>query len=824
MGIITQIINHHKEKVKWRNETCTKSIDDYAALIKQLEVLFENESEFIDSSMIDSWKLNYHQVEESMNLINQRRLKRARNYTKLKKLQTTLKNKYEFIQNDFTNHNDKVAKIKIDYVNNTIRLIEGIKLDDQQSMCIAKDVYNHLVLAGAGTGKTTTIIGKIKYLLKSNAYKSEDILVLSFTNASATEMSERIKKECECNIQASTFHKLGLNIIKEVKNKYPKIRSNGIKQFVRAQLQKNIEDKSYLKILNEYLMYHKVNAKSEFDFSCEEEYNNYLSLNPPTTLKKEVVKSYGEMDIANFLFEKGIRYIYEKPYYIDTCDEEYGQYNPDFYLPEYNIYIEYFGIDRKGNVPKYFKSRHGGSASSEYNESIQWKRNLHKKQNTSLIECFAYEKMEGCLLRNLEKNLKKLSINLIDRDTFEIWKEISQSENSLIDGLVELFETVINLIKSNNYTVNDLRRLNQKDGKGNKSNDLIITLIEPIFEAYQKELNDNQEIDFNDMINIATQYVIEGKYKHSYKYVIVDEYQDISQARFNLLNEMRKSNPFKLFCVGDDWQSIYRFAGSDIGFILDFEKYWGFSEVSKIETTYRFSQSLIDISGSFIMKNPKQKKKSIKGKLNSNEFALGEINGYTEDYACQFMLKRLDDLPMDSSIFFIGRYSFDKNFISNNSSFKLKYNNENKMIDVIYEKRKDLKIKFISAHKSKGLQADYVFIINNKRGKMGFPSQIQDAPILKLLLSYHDEFLFAEERRLFYVALTRAKVKAFIVTVKNNESSFANELKKDYKKAIKLEAFKCPKCGGKLLKRNGPYGTFYGCSNYSKNGCTYKRT
>ena len=350
-----------------------------------------------------------------------------------------------------------------------------------------------------------------------------------------------------------------------------------------------------------------------------------------------------------------------------------------------------------------------------------------------------------------------------------------------------------------------------------------MALLEPIFNSYCAYLHEHKEIDFNDMINLATQFVEQRKYISPYKYVIVDEYQDISKARFSLLNSMRKSNDYDLFCVGDDWQSIYRFAGSDIGYILNFEQYWGSTEISKIETTYRFTQKLIEISGNFIMQNPVQIKKSIKGKTDAVGFALGEISGYTDKFSIEFMAKKLEDLPRDSSVFFIGRYSFDAKLLSDSGLFECQFNNVSGYVGVKYRKRIDLKMSFITAHKSKGLQADYIFIINKKKSRMGFPSKIQDAAILNLLLDNCDQYPYAEERRLFYVALTRAKKKAFLVTVNNQESEFAMELKERYGNELKREQWECPLCGGKLLKKKGPYGEFFGCSNYKTTGCRYKR-
>ena len=700
--------------------------------------------------------------------------------------------------------------------------VEGRRLDEQQMSSIVKPSMNHLIIAGAGTGKTTTIVGKIKYVLAKGIYKPEEILVLSFTKASAEEMSERINKETQCPITAYTFHKLGLEIIKAVEGKIPKIYSKAVSSFVREQLKDLLKDTNFVNKLCNYALFYRNTIRTQEDFRNPEEYSDYLSSNAPKTLKGETVKSYGELDIANFLYQNQIRYEYEASYKFDTNDAEYGQYHPDFYLPDYDLYIEYFGINREGKVADYFRSKDGMSASAAYQASMKWKRKIHSSKNTVMVECYAYEKFENNLLSNLETKLKEKHISLNPLAPEVLWERINKDNEGLTDGIIELFGTVISLIKSNNYSFDYVEMLASKQ-KNSWSNMYILSLIKPLYEAYDNMLKTNNEIDFNDMINCAAAYVREGKYKNMYKFFIVDEYQDISKSRFGLLNELRKSSFYDLFCVGDDWQSIYRFAGSDVNFIVNFDKYWGPTETGRIETTYRFTDSLIRISSDFIMRNPGQIQKSICTKNPDNRFSLGVITGFTEKYAVQFMLERLEELPNDSTVFFIGRYSFDVDLLKDNGNFKFSFDKESSDVIVSYSKRPDLKMKFITAHRSKGLQADYVFIINNKDTKMGFPSKIQDSPIMDLLLENAEMYPFAEERRLFYVALTRAKHKVFLVTVKDNESVFARELIAKYERQINEERFTCPRCGGKLQKKTGQYGVFLGCSNYGTNGCTFKR-
>lgn len=821
MGFIRIIIQQFQEKRKKRNDACNKLISHIDNALQDAEAIFSVPQSFVDPDTETLWKKKHSEVlnpeKEKM-----QRLKKASQYKTLCAKQLELFDIAHSMAQQIIQHNEHAASMKIQTAYSLIGNVEGHWLDLQQMTCIVKEAHNHLVIAGAGTGKTTTIVGKIKYLLKTGKYLPKDILVLSFTNASASEMKERISVETGHNIAAFTFHKLGLNIISKVNGTMPKITKINLRKFIKEQLELNICSDAYLKLLNSYFLYNRVLAKSEFEFKSQEEYNEYLKLNPPTTINNENVKSYGEMDIANFLLQNGIQYIYEHPYEIDTRTSEYGQYHPDFYLPDYKIYIEYFGINRNGEVPSYFKTENGINATEIYRASMEWKRNLHNEHQTTMIECYAYEKLEGNLLDTLKTKLKDASVVLEPKSSNEIWTQIISKDNSLIDGIIELFETLINLIKSNGYDITTVRKLNCNENNKH-TNNILLSLLEPIFNAYDKYLSKHNEIDFNDMINQASEYVKQGKYINSYKYVIVDEYQDISKARFNLLNCLRKSSDYNLFCVGDDWQSIYRFAGSDIDFILNFSKHWGATEISKIETTYRFSQKLIEISSDFIMENPIQIRKSIIGKAKDIGFPLGEISGYTDKYAIEFMLKKLNDIPKGSSIFFIGRYSFDVKKLNDNKLFSCQYNNTTGFITVKIKSRPDLNMTFLTAHKSKGLQADYVFIINNKKSRAGFPSKIQDVPILNLLLDNHDQYPHAEERRLFYVALTRAKKKVFIITINDQESEFVMELKERYLRELKNEKFECPLCGGHLVKRSGPYGEFFGCSNYYITGCNYKR-
>lgn len=796
-------------------DDATKQLDSW----KKEHDEFLIQHRFIDYQELYNWK-NKNAFPNKTSIGFTLNINIIRKYNNYKKHYNELKRISNLLKDNIESHNKMIASEKMGVFRNICGKIEDRELDDNQIDAIVRENRNQLVLAGAGSGKTTTIIGKVKYLIKTNFAKPNEILILSFTDASVKEMEERVSKEIGQDIEVYTFHKLGLKIIERITNKKPKIYRGELRNFVKEQLLFQIKNNVYLNNIIRFISNGKYGNKESFDFKTQEEYEEYLTINPPTTLQGEVVKSYGEMEIANYLYTNNIKYKYEDRYKYDTTTNDHQQYHPDFYLVDYDIYIEYYGIDENLKVAPYFKGKDGVPASKLYNDSIEWKRQTHKKYNQKYIECYYYEKKNNKLIENLEKNLIKEKVNINPKSCEEIWQDINNRNNGIIDEITKTFETVINLLKNNNYTIEYFIEI-MKNKSNYNNNLLIINLIRPIYEAYQNELNKYGEIDFNDMINLSTYYVQQTEYKHNYKYVIVDEYQDISKSRFNLLFELRKQADYKLFCVGDDWQSIYRFNGSDINLITHFVNYWGETYTSKIENTYRFSNELAKLSGSFIMKNPNQIKKSINGYI-GNTFPVAIINGYTEKNCVDFLEEKLLNFEKNSTVYFIGRYAFDVNILKCNSNYQLRYNNVKKYTEIIYLKRKDLKIIFLTAHKSKGLQADYVVILNNKNTGMGFPSKINDLPIINLLLENNDEYANSEERRLFYVAITRSKKKTYLLTIDKNKSSFIKELEKDYGNNLKEKYIKkCPNCNGNLVIKSGKYGNFFGCTNYPN--CTYTK-
>lgn len=744
-----------------------------------------------------------HKILFNIGLVNKELKSNIRSYLDL----------YSSFRRDVDSHNDRLASDRISGIGRMINPVEGRELDCQQLKSIALDLHTRLVLAGAGTGKTTTIVGFIKYLLASGKADPEEILALSFTNATVDELKKRIQAETGQRVETTTFHRLGIKVIASSEGKVPKISNTDLRGFISDEIKRKRTDLHYVRLLNDYLVFDFDGQRNETSFATNSDYAHYLKENPLITLKGEKVKSFGEADIANFLAMNGVPYEYESSYEVDTNDSRYGQYHPDFHLTGTNIYIEYFGIDRHGNVAPFMIDR-DPNASKEYLDGIEWKRTIHRDNNTSLIELYAYNRSDDVLQDMLTKKLAELSIQLHPVSPDEVFDDMLKCNSLKFNSAVSSFTTILTLMKGTGKTWEEAYP------KGNFSNrrklKRLEELLRPLYDAYQGYLRDNNEIDFEDMLNVASGCIDRGRYHHPYRYVIVDEYQDMSESRFNLLRSMRQDRDFRMYCVGDDWQSIYRFNGSNVSYILDFERYWGPSAVCMIETTYRFNGDLLRLSSEFMCANKRQYQKQLRG-VGSGNCPVRPIQASSPSSMRYRIGEVLKQLPESSSVLFLGRYNQDI-IILEKEGYSWKPEIGSKATRVFYSPRRDLDMRFMTIHGSKGLQADYVISLNNNVGTYGFPSNRNEPPVIKLLLG-SDDSQQDEERRLFYVAMTRAKKGLYLASYYNRQSTFFKEIFK--MDLMKGEEMYCPICRGQLMVRKGRYGQFYGCENFPS--CRFTR-
>ena len=795
---MTETIKKKYNNLSFKIITVQKEMSDFLSLYGKQYVNQQSVLEY--SAEVDNIFKLYQNIKSPLRFLKNRTVNRS-----ISQLQMTLSK----IVQTRESCNLRLLERQASQLNPEVLRHKDKCLDEYQILPVMVDEHNVLVIAGAGTGKTSTILGKIKYLLMEKKVSPQNILVLTYTKASSEDMIDRIKSVTGLEIDVSTFHKLGRQIITAVEGKVPTLTNIELQSFVSSTIQGLLKNNiDYKRKLLNYLSFHQYLSKTAFDFKTEQEYKKFLELHPYITLKGEKVKSSEEVLIGNFLFTNGIEYEYERKYEVDTADQEYGQYVPDFYLVDSKIWIEHFAINKDNNVPPFFRGNHGKSAKNSYLDSMDWKRKIHKENKTTLVETYSYEFFDGSIFNSLETNLvdQKVSFNKMSVDDLFL-KFLGNKK--VMNGLVELFSTVINLAKSGNVGLNDFKTMEMT-----QESDFLRDLILPIYSLYEEELEKNKEIDFGDMLNQATKYISEDRFESKYDYVIVDEFQDISNATYRFLQELRKIRDYKLLCVGDDWQSIYRFAGSNINYITSFENYFGPTETFKIRKTYRFSESIAEKSGSFIQRNPNQLEKEMVCESRRNSYDVGLIEAAGDTSCIEQLSQKLNELEKDVDILFIGRYRDDIEILRNRSSYHCVFDSKIQAIQVKYSNRPDLKIIFRTAHQSKGLEADYVFIINNKEGLYGFPSQIQDQPIIEYFLGTKDNYPFSEERRLFYVALTRARKKVWLVVNQYEKSSFIRELQHYYGNEFERERYSCPKCGNKLTKKVGKFGPFLGCTDY----------
>lgn len=747
---------------------------------------------------------------------------------------------YDSLSEEIDQRNKDYIKFALAHDDSKLFEVDGKKLDKQQAEVVLSDEDKTLVIAGAGSGKTLTITGKVKYLCYTHKAKPEEILLISFTNKAADKMTERIKNKLNIPITATTFHKLGLSIITKALGYRPVVYDN-IDHFIENLFEtKLINEPDFIKDLTEFFAYYldipsniqdfrSLGALYEHERECDLEtlkskYERELFLEDEAnirkkgliTLRDEHVKSVEETKIANFLFINGINYEYEKLYPYEVEGIARKAYRPDFYLPDYDIYLEHFGITEDYRCPWLTKVEE-----KKYIDSIIWKRALHLEHGTKLLETYSYYTEKGILFPKLKELLLANGVQFKPLPFNDIFNKIyAKKSNKYFSEFLKLCTTFIVLFKSNNSAIGKLDAIEQDSIDNDflyQRNKLFLDIIRRILAEYDAFLKANNMVDFSDMVNIASNNVALDKTIAPYKYVIVDEYQDISVSRFMLLKAILDETKAKLLCVGDDWQSIFRFAGSDVSLLTNIEEQLGPVKLLKIEKTYRSSQELLNEAAGFITKNPIQ----IKKELTSDKHLDYPLVFWGFDFdpietLDKIIQKIISEFGPDKSIMLLGRNNFDIDFIKSSDLFTIKNNS------ISYNPSPSTPISFCSVHKAKGLEADNVILINFRNDKIGFPNQIVDDEILNYVLTQGDSYPFSEERRLFYVAITRTRNRTFVLTDNALPSVFLKDFKESktccfihIKKEKKDETAHCPRCKTGLLYLI-PHGrnSFIGCSNY----------
>lgn len=662
--------------------------------------------------------------------------------------------------------------------------VEANPLTEEQRLAVLRNNDRNLVLAAAGTGKTSVIVAKVLDLIDRKLAKPSEILVLAYNNSAAKEIRERLEfraKTSETELITEpdilTFHALGRQIIRDI----------GITTYMSDFTEDSLKLNQWVTawILN-YLktqprrMMKIITLTTEpvdpFSFETIAEYEAYIKNTEFRTLAGERVKGYQELLIANHLYMQGVPYTYEAPYVTKQRIDVGFDYRPDFHLTDADIYLEHFGISRDG-------STRPGIDATAYNSSINSKRILHQEQDTTLIETFHYEWKEDTLLSGLDEKLQAHGIKFSPVDPAKIFEKLNTS--GLISQWSKRFLDCLKAIRTERLDKNSLleRLENSKIIKAK----LWADVLDDLLSAYVLELKSQDRIDFDDMILRAIEAIQSEEFIPSWSYILVDEFQDISEARMDLIKALiDKAAAPSLTVVGDDWQSIYRFSGGKLELTTRFEELVGSRSLTQLQKTFRYNNSIAHTAGTFVMENPEQYKKEIVTHTqveNPQIYLLDDCmktpKSYSNKYSglCERVIQivtkiRKDDL--EASIAIIGRYNAILDKARHTLSSKGFRSN----------------LKFWTYHRSKGLEADYVILVGFSQSRPNFPNTRTNEKVLEALLPTLDPYPHSEERRLLYVGITRARHKVYIIGDSKNPSKFIDELMNPkYEIEIKSELF-----------------------------------
>ncbi|MCL1137215.1 UvrD-helicase domain-containing protein [Shewanella pneumatophori] len=744
--------------------------------------------------------------------------------------------------------------------------IEAHPLTELQRQACVIDENNTLVIAGAGTGKTSTMAAKAAYLVSQGLAKPDEILMLAYGKDARQELSQRVLSSPELTaVKVSTFHALGKEIIQSYLKSSTQVSvlasdEKQFTQFIDSQIDCIVADPDMADPVAEYFGRYLYPQRNELDFRSEGHYRSYLKNNEIRALSGDLVKSFQELVICNYLYTHGIKFDYEPKYPGDVSEPGKSVYQPDFYIPVLDAYLEHFGIDKQGNT-------RADIDKDAYNQSRDWKIALHQQHGSYLMQTFSWQADAGKLESSLEEQLCARAEEL-GLEQNQLFKPISPKEVfsqvkalGVYRNVSRLMASFVSLFKASGMSLAQLKKVKlaklaesslkpaidsstQAEQTAEMSHKLdsntrlqakltatakrknkqlanynqqrwsaFLHLFSWVIKQYQAYLNEHNCLDFSDMIAKANNLVTAKDFHQQtsdsfrFKYIMVDEFQDISAERAELVKALRDANPnCALFCVGDDWQAIYRFAGSDLSLTTAFEQTFGAAQTVTLDKTFRFNNQIEKVASRFIQVNPAQLSKQLTTHSKSDNpevYLLINTKEAALQQAFASIIEQVGALP--TSVMLISRFK-----------------NSLKDLSVWQQRFPQLSISAMTAHASKGKQADFVIVLDVNDDKYGFPSKIDNDPILDVMLPTLDSFKDSEERRLFYVALSRAKQRVFVQAELGKESSFIKELRSftDDINIINSELASlyqhqasCPACQeGKLIPRQGRFGLFYTCS------------
>lgn len=644
----------------------------------------------------------------------------------------------------------------------------------EQKRAVVSDSKRILVLAGAGSGKTKVLTKRIIHLLKNKNIPRDNILAITFTKDAAKEMRERIAKTL--NVQEEslkqnvrTIHSLCFSILKQ-NEQFDILSEKEQIKLVNDIVLSFVEDGDVMESLYDYLLLDIIPKLRERESknSIVPQAKDKPHPNSEKTIKTDCgieVRSKSERDIANFLSFLGIKFEYEKPVNFGE-----GEFKPDFTIGD-EIYIEHWAYNNNSKpIEKIDKEK--------YLRIREWKEKQYKKYHKKLISIEEAEMLDLLLLKDRLRRELKECIKTQDKKT-DILNKIGL--NSIYKEPYELFleelVTIINLAKSRLLTAEEIQDSVNKVKKDKVRNFYNVFL--PVFVRYNEEIKKigYSKKDFNDLIKDTIELLRNSSwakdyYQNKYKYILVDEFQDVGYAEVEFL-KLLIGKETNLFAVGDDWQSIYGWRGSDISYIINFENIFGDTEKIILPYNYRSNKNIVEASSYFIQKSGKLIEKKIKctPQNQSDDTKILQVNAKDCDKVSGLYVRKIvedlrhkeNDLKKED---FMVLYRASRNVSKDTLNYLKRYFGRGSVRTI---------------HGSKGLEAKYVFVLGLKGGPTGFPQVYADKDIKRVILDIPLSDKEEEERRIFYVAMTRAKKKLFLISEDGNESVYLSDIPNENK-------------------------------------------
>jgi len=688
----------------------------------------------------------------------------------------------------------------------------GYPPTDEQADAIATDEHVTLVLAGAGTGKTAVITGKIAHLVRNECVAPEEILVLAFNRKAAAEIRERLPADLK-GAEVRTFHSFGLHVLRR-SGESPAI-SELAKQ---SELLERLVDDGVRRLikqgwtpLTDFVTGQNVSV-SPFDFRDATAYNSFLRRCRRRPLGGGYdVRSLEELEIANFLWLHGIEYEYGPTIHWRSGwgpARERKSCRLDFFLPKHNVYIEHVELNSDNRVPRHLN----GLA-----QSISLKREAirHLPHGTRVIETYSWMCQQRMLGECLEEAFGIAEADLQRLPNDSLLESLPRTGHGGPLVLTRLLTTFLHHARTANLMADDLWE-RASGFPASLRTRAFLGIFESLRDYYESSLAAEGEVDFHDMINRAASAISEKRWRPRYRYVLVDEFQDISAGRMAVLDALRGPD-VAFFVVGDDWQSIYRFAGSDVSLVPNCGDHLGHTCRRELSATFRYGEGILGPTATFVQRNPKQTQRELrtrseasdegitvvaaKGQRAGIEAALRDISARREHRSGKgervenSMFEPLPegpltlpdtDEPPSPTVLVLGRYRDSQ--------------------DNLPRKGRIEKLEFSTVHRAKGRQADYAIVLDLNNQRRGFPSRVKDDPVMDLVLpANRNPIQYAEERRLLYVAATRARRGTYLIADAQQPSEFVVELLQSHPKLrqigrLRLEpAPRCPRCEGSLV-------------------------